>query len=283
MGELITSYDGMKVADYLRLERPSKVALVFWHGLGDLVMFLTTFHALRKQFREIKIDLALQEGVGQGVLVPDAVLISNPNKALGGYDYTFQVHYPMAEGMRGEWTKNEWCCVSELGISPINTYPAFRQLKVPKPVGGKYLVGLHFQATALPNACNPSEEVAERIWNEVKGTGFMPVETFFKHRYYNPVNEKFPFIPDSRTVRHLAPTVSSLIALLQLCYANICVASGNLPLSLAIAPERLLYLKKDFDISSYTKHPVPSVDVENYHEGAVKQWLESLKKEEQHE
>jgi len=67
-----------------------------------------------------------------------------------------------------------------------------------------------------------------------------------------------------------------LIKLLQSCYASICVASGNLPMSLAIMPERTLYLEKDFSINSYTKMNISSVNVDKYPNRAVKAWLEKL-------
>ena len=58
---LVTEYRGNKVTDYFRKERPRKVCLVFWHGLGDLVMFITTFYKLRRLFPDTTIDIALQK------------------------------------------------------------------------------------------------------------------------------------------------------------------------------------------------------------------------------
>jgi len=273
---LTTSYGKDKVGDLLRKKKPSKVCLVFWHGLGDLVMFITTFYRLRKMFLNIQIDVALQEGTGQEALIRDAVLIKNPNKPIEGYDYTFQIHYPMSEHMNGRWTKNEWCCLQELGIDPVSSYPNFKALAEPKKIKDKYMVALHYQATALPEPCNPTKEVAHEIWADVIEAGFIPIEAFFKHAWYNPVNEKFDFIPDKQTVRNEQASIPKLIKLLQSCYASICVASGNLPMSLAIMPKRTLYLEKAFKLETYTKQNVSSININNYSSGVVKAWLKNL-------
>ena len=140
------------------------------------------------------------------------------------------------------------------------------------------MVALHYQATALPIPCNPSEEIAHEIWKEVEEAGFIPIEAFFKHAWYNPANEKFDFIPEKQTIRNIPASIPKLIRLLQSSFASICVASGNLPMSLAIMPERTLYLQKDFKIGSYTKDKIATINVMDYQDGSVKRWLKGLEK-----
>lgn len=264
---LITNYDNKKIADYLRNEQPRKVCLIFWHGLGDLIMFMPLYDRLREMFPDIKIDIALQRDVGQEDLLPDAILIQSPNRSLDEYDYTFQVHFPMAEHLDGLWTKAEWCCKQELGIDPISSYPRFDYYE-------KSLVALNFHATALPGPINPSEDVAKQIWSEVIAAGLIPIETFFKHTYFNPANKKFEFI--DRHIRAIAPSIPKLIGLLKGCRASICVASGTLPLSLAIMPEATLYLQKTYPVQAYTRQVIASIDVNNYQKGSVEKWLMSI-------
>lgn len=264
---LVANYSQGKVFDILNREQPNKVILIFWHGLGDLVLFMECYAKLCSLFHHIQIDIALQDGVGQEYLIPEAVLIKNPNAPVDGYDISFQIHFPMSEHLDGLWTKAEWCCLQELGIEPISKLPKI----------GKFtskLVGIHFQATALPGDCNPDYETAKKIWQEIIGCNFMPVETLFQHRYFNPANEKHDFINTS--VRGLPPSLENLISLLHSCYANICVASGNLPMSLSIMPDRTLYLKKSYDVKCYTRLSVSQVDVNDYQDGAVTNWLMSL-------
>ena len=126
---LIQEYSIKKVSDILRFEKPQKVCLIFWHGLGDLIMFIPCLKKLRKLFHDIQIDIALQAGIGQEELIPNALLIKNANRKIDGYDYTFQIHFPMCEGSNGLWTKSEWCCKSELGIDPVFDYPKIKKCK----------------------------------------------------------------------------------------------------------------------------------------------------------
>jgi len=266
---LITNYQHKKVADYLRIDEPSKVCLIFHHGLGDVIMFIPVFYHLRKLFPKIQIDLALLPNVGQQELIQDveAIYPDRIDFLEDEYDYSFVISYPMSEQHKGAWTKSEWCCLAELGIDPINYYPEIQSRESP-------LVACHFQATALPDPCNPSPEVANFIWNEIIDAGFIPIEAYFKHTYYNPKNEKFSFI--DCTCRSCQPNIDNLIGLLQRCFASICVASGNLPLSIAMMPERTLYLKKEYSIQCYTKMDIESIDVKNYKKGYVKKWLKLL-------
>jgi len=265
---LITSYDHAKVSDYLIKESPKKVCLIFYHGVGDVVMFTEVFNKLKTLFPDIQIDIVLQRGVGQEVLFPDALLTTSPNEPIDGYDFTFQIHFHMCEHLNGLWTKAEFCCIEELGIDPTSAFPKFPDnIKSP-------LVGINYQATALPGTCNPSEEVAKKIWDEVVAAGMIPIEAFFQHTYYNPVNSQFAHV--DRGVRNIPIGIDKLIQLLSCCYANISVSTANLHLSIALMPKRTLYLKKDYSIKCYTKEPISEIDVNNYEDGSVKKWLTTL-------
>ena len=265
--ELITSYDYAKVSDYLIKESPRKVCLIFWHGLGDVIMFMPSQDEVRRLFPETEFAIALQDGVGQEELIPGAILIDNPNEAIDGFNYTFQIHFNMSEHLAGAYTKQGWCCIQELGIDPVDEHPTL----------GKYpsrLVACHFQATALPDPINPSEEIAELIWNEVIDAGFIPIEAFFQHKYYNPVNAQFSFI--DCTIRRAQPSVKALIVIYQSCAASICVDSGNFHISMAVMPDRTLYLEKEYLVKCYTKQDIATVDINNYKKGSVEKWLNML-------
>ncbi len=268
---LITSYPSDKVADIIRLENPSRVCLVFWHGLGDVVMFMPLLDRMKELFPEVVFEIALQEGCGQEELLPEAVLITNPNQEVEHCEYTFQIHFYMAEHLKGVLTKAELCCKEELGIDLISKYPT---LTPTKAVARSSLVICHFQATAMPKSCNPTEEVAEQIWNEVKEAGYIPMEGLFQHKWFNQVNKKFDFIDCH--VRGMAPSVNKLIGLLEISAASVCVASGNLPLSISIMPSRTLYLEKDYEIEAYTRESIDAVSIDDYHEGSVRDWLARL-------
>lgn len=264
----IKTYESKKVADYLRQDKPGKVCLVFAHGLGDTILFIEPFKSLKSLFPGVQIDIAIPKSLGQEVIIPEAILVNDTSLEMDGYDFTFVIHFPMSEHTNGLWTKAEWCCMQELGIEPVSALPKF-----PDNVRSS-IVGVSFQATALPNACNPSEEVAEKVWREVIAAGFIPIETLFRHIYFNPANVQFACV--DRDVRGMPANLDTLIRLMSSCCANITVATGTLPLSIALMPERVLYLKKDFPIKCYTKKPVSEVDINNYKDGSVKGWLERL-------
>jgi hypothetical protein len=230
-------------------------------------MFMPLLDRLRELFPETQIDIGLQAGVGQDVLFPHSVPITDPNARQDDYECTFLIHFPMSEHLQGAKTKAEWCCEEELGIEPFDSLPDLPKWRSP-------LVACHFQATALPDPCNPTPEVVEAIWKEIEEVGLIPIESFFKHGYFNPVNEKHPVI--DRDIRNVKPSIPKLVGLLRNCFASICVASGNLPVSLAVMPRRTLYLAKAYPISCYTREDIEWVDVNNYEPGFVRRWLVKL-------
>ena len=248
-----------------------KVGLVFYHGLGDLIMFLNPFYALKEQYPDIEFTLILQDGLSFADICPDAYFLKpgdmeNLDKL--PYDLVAKIHFPMNEGQI-EYTKGEWCCIHELGIAPVSGH---RKLaKAPNR-----LVAVHYQITCLPDAANPDAETAEKIWNEILEAGYIPTESHFKHVFHNPVNDKFPFI--DCTVRRVKPQISTLVGLLQNCAAFVGVVSGPFHTALAtLPPERIFFLEKHFKKECFTHLPVARASImpgEYKHE--VKEWLQNL-------
>lgn len=266
-----------KLADILREEKPKTVAIVFWHGLGDLVMFLKPYQKLKELFPEIAFTLAVQKGLGFEEVCPlgswyidgsDLDKLSSSD-----YDIAAKVHFPMSEGQT-EYTKGEWCCIHELGIPPekghflpVSAYPS-------------RLVGVHFNITCLPDAANPSRATAELIWNDILEAGFIPIETHFQHVFHNPVNVKFDFV--DCTVRRVQPRISTLIGLLGSCRAFVGVVSGNFHVALAtMFPSRIFFLEKHFKLECFTSLPVARASVKDgEYKHEVKEWLLKLEQDE---
>lgn len=254
-------------------DNTTRVLIIFWHGLGDLVMFLNIFDELKVLYPKIHFDIGLPKGLGFSELVPDAVMITgdmlNVLNTLD-YDIVAKVHFPMSEG-QVKHTKGEWSCIHEIGIPPRNGHKNIASK------GQNRLVGVHFNITCLPESANPNSATAELIWREIIEAGYIPIETHFLHAFHNPVNRKFDFI--NCTVRGAKPRVSSLIGLLQSCTAFIGVVSGNFHTALAtIAPERVLFLEKHFKLECFTHLPVARVSIipGEYPKGEVLKWLQSL-------
>ncbi len=255
-----------KMSHYLT-EETKKVGIVFFHGLGDCVQFIVLYDKLKELYPNIKFDIFLQKGLGQTVVFPEAIELGSLDEidSKEEYDYIFLVHFPVeVPGM----TKSELCCKTELGIDPT-----WGHTEIPKKFPSKF-IAVHFQNTALPDVFNPSKEVAEKIWNEILEAGFIPIEVDFQHVYHNPVNEKFDFV--DCTVRRAKPTVETLLGTLRMCAGAICAVSGPLHCALSMMPDQVLYLEKGVPIERFTYLDIPSVDVKNYKEGKVREWLNTL-------
>lgn len=271
--------DKKKLSQQIKEINAKRILLVFWHGLGDLVMFLNPFEALKKQFSDVIIDLAVQKGLGFEDITADLqdtniLLIDGSffKELPEGYDIIADIDFPMSEGQI-ELTKGEYCCVHELGIDPVNGHKKLNQ-------GKNRLIGIHYQITCLPDAANPDEETAKMIWDDVLISGFIPIEMHFEHTFHNPVNKMFPFI--DCTVRKVKPQVSTLIGLIQQCAGVICVVSGNLHVALSVLPdERIFFLQKHFKLESFTKRTsiLRASIIPGEYKGEVKEWLNKLNKE----
>lgn len=266
-----------RLSDYIKELEPKKILLPFGHGLGDLVMFINPFIALSEKYPEIQFTLALQKGlgfhdVGQDISGDNRHVIYSSDLSYkedtDEYDIIADIDFPMNEGQI-VYTKGEWCCINELGIDPVCGHKKLT-------CGKNRLIAIHYQITCLPDSCNPDRNTAERIWNDVLDSGFIPIEMHFKHTFHNPVNEKFDFI--DATVRRCHAKVSSLTGLIESCAGVICVVSGNLHVALSVLPpERIFFLEKDFKLECFTKEAdkIAKADLRKYG-NEVKQWLITL-------
>ena len=69
-----------KLVEYLD-ENVKKVLIFFWHGLGDLIMFLRPFEQLKSLYPTVRFDLALGKGLGQEEVYPSATLVKAEEKS----------------------------------------------------------------------------------------------------------------------------------------------------------------------------------------------------------
>ncbi len=254
-----------KLKEYLDSGEYKKVLLVYFHGVGDAIMFQVLFDRLKELYPEIHFDIGLAKGLGEELIYPDAILLENLDNIEEGYDLTALIHFPVEiDGM----TKSELCCRDELGIDLLWGHNQIGYFDSP-------LIAVHFNQTAIPSVANPDPEIAEKIWNEIVEAGFIPIETHFSHVFDNPVNVKFDFV--DRHVRNCKPTLKSLVGLLQSCRGVIAVPSGPFHCALAsINPDNILYLEKDIPLRRFTYLPVKTVNVKNYKDGSVTNFLKTL-------
>lgn len=264
-------YNEVKLHDFLKTKGAKRVLLFFWHGLGDLIMFLEPYRALRAALPDVHFDLGIIKGIGQEEIVPDALgFTTDADLDKLDYDVVSKIHFPMSEGQE-QYTKGEWCCIHELGIEPVSGHTIG-----PCPTESR-LVAVHYNITCLPGSCNPSEAVAGQIWKEIRGAGYIPIESHFEHTFHNPVNKKFDFV--DATVRGCRPRISTLAGLIKSSYAFIGVVSGNFHVATSILPpSRILLLEKDFTAPMFTKLPIGRCNIKDdiFKGGEVTQWLTAL-------
>ena len=259
-----------KVVDIIRgLESvaPQRILIVFWHGIGDLLMFYPLYDQLKKTFPQHKFDLGLLPGVDHGAIIPEGKEI--PEKDfLKDHDFAFVLSFHMVEGSN-HMTKAEFCIQQELGDMGAFDLVLPKLAKQPNR-----LVGVHFQGTCLPGSTNPDEAVAKRIWDDLIEWGYVPIDLHFEHVFHNPVNK--PFLWAERGCRGLKPSLGTLLMLIQRCHAVVAVASGPFVLSMCNNPERTIYLQKNHKIDCYVKGFKNVVDLAKYDRGVLLSMLNNI-------
>ena len=241
-----------------------KVALVFVHGLGDTLMFRSYLDQLIAELTGVSIDCYVLAGFESLSLY----YRSWPGweQMPTGYDKVFEIAFFMAEN--SGLTKGELCGRDELGL---DSWMCDLKPVVPEK---SCLAAVHFSATALPQQCNPSEPVARRIWEILSERGLIPIEVHSEHYFHNPVNMKYGFV--NATLRGSAPSLDKLRSVISQSMVFVGVASGPMIMALAIDHRRVIYLKRSFDISSYTHLPVHQLGVDPFEEHRFVGYLDEI-------
>lgn len=261
----ISNFKNKKLIEYLINDEPQSVLIVFIHGLGDTLMFYPVYEHLKNMFPTIKIDLYTESGQEEW--------FGQYNKEDLSYDYIFNIDFPCSEHIRPYITKADYCCQQELGIDykSIIKQDVYQIPKIASP-----LIGVHFNSTCFPDTLNCNKNHANIIWNKIKEFGFIPIETHFEHMYNNPKNKKYDFVDNH--VRGNKPQISKLFGLLQACTGFIGVVSGNLHAAMGIYPERVLYLKNEFDNASFYNNCRPmSLNLNNFDVTILERFLKTIK------
>lgn len=257
-----------KLKDHLDSGGYKKVGIFFGHGIGDCIQFMAVLDKLKELYPSIQFRMVLQKGLDEETIYPDAVLVGSREEAqnLRDFDLVAQINFPVETDPT--CTKSELCCKTELGLEPISGHKKLPEFPSP-------LVAVHFNLTALPELANTPEEVAKKIWDEIKSREAIPLETHFEHCFHNPVNLKFDFV--NRHVRDCKPRVSSLIGLIQHCGAFIGCVSGNFHVAMSVlSHDKICYLEKNIPLSRFTHENIKSIDVKDYKDGSISEWLKSI-------
>lgn len=255
-----------KLVEYLDSGFFKKILLPCWHGVGDIVMFMAPFQYLKNKYPHLQIDLGLAKGLQQLNIIPDAVELEGDWRVTvhqSDYDLVFSCNMPLEDANDLTKTKAEVCCIDELGVPPICGHLHIRS----KPI-----VGMHFHNTSVGSVANISEEVAQKMWNEIIEAGCIPLETLFQHGFHNPSNERFSFADNH--VRNLPARLDTCISVLSKCDYFIGGVSGNFHLALSLLPyQNVALIENRLMAEHFTKFPIQTFDMFNYKDGQVKNWL----------
>jgi len=258
--------DGKKLVEYLDTGEFKKVLLPCWHGVGDICMFNAPLTYLRNKYPNIQIDVGLANGLQEETILDQAVLLEgNWHETIleSDYDLVFSCHMPLEDLNNTSMTKAEVCCIEELGIPPVSGHLHIKH---------KPLVGLHFHNTSVSWLTNPTEEVAQKVWNEVREAGCVPLETLFQHAFFNDTSKKYDFVDNH--VRNFPARLETLITLLSKCDFFIGVVSGNFHVALSVLPyTKVCLLEKDLKVGHFNKYPIKGINIKEYKDGEVKRWL----------
>lgn len=259
-----------KLVDYLNTGKYKKVALFWGHGIGDALMFQVILDKLKESYPDIEFKMAIFRGLDLEVIFPDHIFVRSREEAMNlrDFDLVVQINFPLE---RPGLTKAELCAETEIGIEPISGYK--RLPEYPSP-----LVAVHYNLTSLPELANPTEKVAKKIWNEIHEVGLIPIECHFSHVFDNPKNFKFSWV--DCTVRTCQAKLSSLFGLLKVARFFVGVVSGPWHSAMSILPhERICFLQKDIPVERFTHEKVKVIDIKNYKDNSVRDWLnEQMKK-----
>lgn len=207
-----------KLSGFIKTHRDNTFVLNFPHGLGDVIMFYPLLEKLRSLFPKTRIDLKVKstnEGCGFESFDKDFK-----------YDYLVHIRYWATDGAY-PYTKNNYCCMKELGIEPPEELYTTKVKQFSSP-----LVTLGFTSNCEPERYGCPKDIAKNIYDGVIAAGFVPMLLHFKtsSAVLEPNNYE-PFIKNSTT--GCAVNFRNLIGLIQRSHAYIGVTSGPMWVALA--------------------------------------------------
>lgn len=228
------------------------VALLFLHGLGDVLMFRSLYEQLQKEMPDVRFTVYVRVP-GSEKCLDGAVVWTDAVR--DGHDAVYHLDFP--EPCHGE-TKTAMCARRELGLAvvPDELRPYY---------GRNRLACLHL--LSVSNGFRPTEEVARQIYGVMCEEGLLPVELHFEGKPY-------PWLGCS--VAGHQPSVDISYSLLSASVVNVLVLSAPVVMSLAIAPEKTIVLESGLEISRYYTGNVRKVDTTKFDPEAFRALLREI-------
>jgi len=260
------------MVSYIEEYEPKKILLIFFHGLGDFLGFRGVYKYLIDTYPDIEFTYGIDKEMGYDKFLLDYEkyeLLDRGKINIDNYDFAFLIAY--TQNREGEMCKAENCMLEEVG-----TFDPLPKPHQPIPVMPSRLVTVHFFSTWGASAFGMvgREETAHKIWGEIIKAGLVPIETNFEHKYSNPENKNFDWI--NAHVRGVKCSGENLMTLLQASHAFIGVISGNIHAALSCLPREKVMALTTYMPSRALGEDVPSINIDNYKEGSVFNWLKEL-------
>ncbi len=259
----------MKLVELLDACKPTSVNLVFYHGIGDCVMFVPTVKRLTLLYPAIRFNiltLSGQERLFKFFNVSAEGLNSGVTDGIVDGVLTKTIKFEMSQP---PMTKNERCCLEEIGI--VNVDEPTQKL----PTNNNKLIGFSFQNTCLPNYANPPEEYCRQLWDTAKNAGFLPIEVHFLHLYANPINKRYKFVDLS--TREMACNIDNLLLAISACRKFVGVSSG--PYFCAVhllGYNNTCFLEKDSRLAEAYRSDFPKMLVKQDNPASLLKFLTSV-------
>jgi len=261
----VDDYVNKKLIDYMQENK--KLLFLWLHGIGNLMMFLPVMAKLRELCPKCQVDWYME---GEARVDCFEVVHDRPG-LYKEYDAVFYVPFLT----RPPLTKQHSCCIYEAGIKPeeITGFAMLPKMESP-------LVAVHFFSSSCPHLnCPP--QIAEKICNEIKAIGKIPIECHFDK--VAPQYGKFHFLENN--VRGCPARIQNLVGLIQSCCAFVGTISGPYNVAMSVMPDRAIALDADNHIPGHhmnARYVVPpnmiahELNVKNYKDGDLTRLLGSI-------
>lgn len=247
--------------------KTDKVLIVFFHGIGDTVMAMPIFNKLEELYPNVKFDIGLCKGLEEEKIISNAVPLEGNWReecVKWDYDIVYCLNFNCENASDTTYTKAELACINEVGIEPVCGHV---------PLKTKPICGVCFNITSLPHLCNPDEETAKKIWQDIIDAGYVPVEIMMEHAFHNPVNQRFTFVDNS--LRNWKTNLDTMMAMISKCDRLCSVVTGVFHLGMSIlGKEKVMLLEKEIPAGCFTKDKIATANLKSY-QNEVKTWLQN--------
>ena len=273
----INNFESTKVYDYLKNSDPCDVLLIFQHGLGDVIIFLSIFKRLKQDFPYHNIKIGAETGRNYHLLLPDIFIpVDDNNKIDLKFKYVFQISYPeppheFKVTNLNVNVKPYLCNTKEIGIPDFIWSPYLNNIY--KPIEKTQTIGLNFNGNSCANLKNCNIIISRKIWNEVRQAGYRQFELYIDYKYLLPSSKnRFELADPKDTFRYKrSATLVDLAKKIMECKYVISIDSGTLYLAgFILGYDKVIALQSNkWYIPRYFPGALNIINISDYRNGII--------------